>query len=79
MKKSTGNRLASLEAKLSPSKGLVVIVQHKGETKEEAYDRHYAEHPEDRDSKLTIFLVRIVYVGMPKVIESDKQQSSCYV
>lgn len=51
-------RLNQLEQNRSIRKKVVTIPLKYGASQNETADKYYAQHPEDRDAELTVFLVQ---------------------
>jgi hypothetical protein len=58
MLRSLKNRLAKMEETLGRKRGAPIIIVQRGETTEQAQERDFREHPEDRDCEFYIFIHR---------------------
>ena len=57
MLRSIKRRVSKLEGQLGQKQGAPLIIVHPGETKEEAMEKHFREHPDHRECKPIIFIL----------------------
>ena len=56
MLRSIKRRVSKLEGQLGQKQGAPLIIVHPGETKEEAMEKHFQEHPDHRELQRFLFI-----------------------